>query len=90
MKRTYPTGTTPRKLPLDEMNIRQLKAQARLFTGTTRPIQNYSLMDSKDLYREILDRWADAPVEVPAKRLLQGSTFSLWRSPQPQNPNNFL
>ena len=69
MKRNYPRPITPRKLPLDEMSIRQLKKQARLFTGTTKPIQNYSLMDSKTLYREILDRWADAPVEVPAQRI---------------------
>lgn len=69
MKRNYPKPTSPRKLPLDEMTIRELKRQAAIFTGTTRPIVGYSMMDSKTLYREILDRWADAPVEVPAQRI---------------------
>lgn len=59
----------PRKLPLDEMSIRQLKKQASIFTGTTRPIPNYSMMDSATLYREILDRWADKPVEVQGVRV---------------------
>lgn len=70
MKRAYNTAPSPRKLLLDEMSIRQLKKQAAIFTGTTRPIGGYSMMDSKTLYREILDRWADAPVEVPAQRIV--------------------
>lgn len=69
MKRNYPPRRTPRTIPLDEMTIRELKQQAAKFTNTTRPIRNYSQMDSATLYRELLDRWADAPIEVQATRL---------------------
>lgn len=62
----YPTRRTARTIPLDEMTIRELKQQAAKFTNTTRPIRNYSQMDSATLYAALLDRWADAPIEVKA------------------------
>lgn len=58
-----------RKIPLDEMSLEQLRKQARKFSRTTRPIKNYARLGKIDLYREILDRWADVPVDVLAVRL---------------------
>lgn len=66
MKRNYPQRRTRRYIPLDEMTIRELKKQAAKFSGTTRPIVGYSMMDSVQLYAAILDRYNSDPVDVEA------------------------
>ena len=60
--------STPRKKLLDDMSIRELKAQAAKFTGTTRPIPNYSKLRQIEPYWELMDRWQAPPVDVQGVR----------------------
>lgn len=52
---------TTKPKPLAEMNIRELKAEARKLTGTTKAIRGYSNLAQIQLFSRLRDVWEGSP-----------------------------